>query len=80
MVTGQITVMRVSLLVQLSQHTTVMTQHRNSSYSSSCLPAASPCPVGLYCVIEEFLTEYDTRLLEEEQRAELLASRTKQIS
>ena len=46
----------------------------------SCLPAASPCPVGLYCVIEEFLTEYDTRLLEEEQRAELLASRTKQIS
>ena len=47
---------------------------------NSYLPAASPCPVGLYCVIEEFLTEYDTRLLEEEQRAELLASRTKQIS
>ena len=44
------------------------------------LPATSPCPVGLYCVIEEFLTEYDTRLLEEEERAELLARRTKQIS
>ena len=44
------------------------------------LPAASPCPAGLYCVIEEFLTEYDTRLLEEEERAELLARRTRQIS
>ena len=44
------------------------------------LTTASPCPTGLYCVIEEFLTEYDTRLLEEEERAELLARRTRQIS
>ena len=43
------------------------------------LPASS-CPAGLYCVIEEFLTEYDTRLLEEEERAELVARRTRQIS
>ena len=43
-------------------------------------PAASPSPAGLYCVIEEFLTEYDTRILEQEERAELLARRARQIS
>ena len=26
------------------------------------------CPLGLYCVIDEFLTEYDLRLLEEEMK------------
>ena len=39
----------------------------------------SPCPAGLYCVIDDFLTEYDTRMLEEEERAELLARRSRQI-
>ena len=52
----------------------------SNTLSHHGLPAASPCPTGLYCVIEEFLTEYDTRLLEEEERAELLARRTRQIS
>ena len=51
-----------------------------SNTLSHGLTAASPCPTGLYCVIEEFLTEYDTRLLEEEERAELVARRTRQIS
>ena len=29
-------------------------------------------PAGLYCVIDDFLSEYELRLLEEEQRAKLL--------
>jgi hypothetical protein len=33
------------------------------------------CPPGLYCVIDEFLTEYDLRLLEEEERAEIVAKK-----
>ena len=41
---------------------------------------ACPAPAGLYCVIEDFLTEYDLRLLEEEQRAELLATSSRAIS
>ena len=39
----------------------------------SSLPVSSGVPAGLYCVIEDFLTEYDLRLMEEEQRAEMLA-------
>ena len=41
---------------------------------------SSPCPVGLYCVIDDFLTEYDLRLLEEEERADLLARKSKEIN
>ena len=41
---------------------------------------ACPAPAGLYCVIEDFLTEYDLRLLEEEQRAELLATSSRAVS
>ena len=41
---------------------------------------ACPAPAGLYCVIEDFLTEYDLRLLEEEQRAELLAATSRAVS
>ena len=37
----------------------------------------STCPPGLYCVIDEFLTEYDLRLLEEEERAEIVAKKRK---
>ena len=29
----------------------------------------------LYCVIDEFFTEYDLRLLEEEERAEIVAKK-----
>ena len=39
-----------------------------------------PAPAGLYCVIEDFLTEYDLRILEEEERAEMIARRSKEIS
>jgi hypothetical protein len=35
----------------------------------------STCPPGLYCVIDDFLTEYDLRLLEEEERAEIVAKK-----
>ena len=31
------------------------------------------CPPGLYCVIDEFLTEYDLRIIEEEERAQEVA-------
>ena len=41
---------------------------------------SSPCPVGLYCVIDDFLTEYDLRLLEEEERADLIARKSKEIN
>ena len=33
----------------------------------------SSCPPGLYCVIDEFLTEYDLRIIEEEERANIVA-------
>ena len=39
----------------------------------------SSCPAGLYCVIEDFLTEYDLRLEEEEERAEMIARKTKEL-
>ena len=39
----------------------------------------STCPPGLYCVIDEFITEYDLRLLEEEERAEIVANRSNKI-
>ena len=47
---------------------------------SPSLHFSSPCPVGLYCVIDDFLTEYDLRLLEEEERADLLARKSKEIN
>ena len=37
----------------------------------------STCPPGLYCVIDEFITESDLRLLEEEERAEIMAKQVK---
>ena len=43
-------------------------------------PDSCPAPAGLYCVIEDFLTEYDLRILEEEERAEMIARRSKEIS
>ena len=33
------------------------------------------CPPGLYCVIDEFLTEYDLRIIEEEERANIVAKK-----
>ena len=47
---------------------------------SPSLHFSSPCPVGLYCVIDDFLTEYDLRLLEEEERADLVARKSKEIN
>ena len=47
---------------------------------SPSLHFSSPCPVGLYCVIDDFLTEYDLRLLEEEERADLIARKSKEIN
>merc|ERR1712013_381132 len=35
----------------------------------------SSCPPGLYCVIDEFLTEYDLRIIEEEERANIVAKK-----
>ena len=52
-----------------------------SSPSPFPVPHSScPAPAGLYCVIEDFLTEYDLRILEEEERAEMIARRSKEIS
>ena len=39
----------------------------------------STSPPGLYCVIDEFITEYDLRVLEEEERAEMVANRPNHI-
>ena len=44
------------------------------------VPDFPTCPVGLYCVIDEFLTEYDLRLLEEEERAEVVRKRSTSVS
>ena len=35
----------------------------------------SSCPPGLYCVIDQFLTEYDLRIIEEEERADIVAKK-----
>ena len=37
----------------------------------------SSCPPGLYCVIDQFLTEYDLRIIEEEERADIVARKGK---
>ena len=65
------------------------TMHSSSSLSSrrksrQCtLPPpslpSSNCPAGLYCVIEDFLTEYDLRLIEEEERAKEIARKSKEL-
>ena len=38
-----------------------------TSFSDSF--AMDTCPAGLYCVIDDFLSEYELRLFEEEERA-----------
>ena len=50
-----------------------------SETSFSDFKDKSSCPPGLYCVIDEFLTEYDLRLLEEEERAEEVAKKRSHI-
>ena len=52
---------------------------RLSSPLSPLSRLPSNCPAGLYCVIEDFLTEYDLRLEEEEERAEMIARKTKEL-
>lgn len=56
-------------------------KRHGASPSPFAAPLSScPAPAGLYCVIEDFLTEYDLRILEEEERAEMIARRSKEIS
>ena len=42
------------------------TSFTSEEFLPDCVPA------GLYCVIDDFLSEYELRLLQEEQRAKLL--------
>merc|ERR1711971_1470025 len=74
---------------RLSTETSFIERHRETPPSSlkRLAAASSPfplesclAPAGLYCVIEDFLTEYDLRILEEEERAEMIARRSKEIS
>ena len=76
---------------RLTAETSFIQRHRDTPPSSLKRLAASPspfpvgpdscpAPAGLYCVIEDFLTEYDLRILEEEERAEMIARRSKEIS
>ena len=73
-------------------HISPVSQHLETSFTRQSLrrPAPAPatppsplsstaCPAGLYCVIEDFLTEYDLRLEEEEERAEMIARKSKQL-
>ena len=43
-----------------------------TSFSNEPLDTLDTCPSGLYCVIDDFLSEYEMRLFEEEERARLL--------
>jgi len=54
-------------------------QLRPSSSSSKTKSSSSNCPEGLYCVIEDFLTDYDLRMIEEEERAEMISRKSKQL-
>ena len=74
---------------QVTTNSTVITiEHETSFTSFASLPSKAPtrqtssshCPVGLYCVIDDFLTEYDMRIMEEEERADLLARKSKEIN
>jgi len=49
------------------------------SSSSAKTKSSSNCPEGLYCVIEDFLTDYDLRMIEEEERAEMISRKSKQL-
>ena len=73
-------------------HTSSVSYHSETSLSSSSRrkslqspvyslssSSSSTCPAGLYCVIEDFLTEYDLRLIEEEERARQIAEKSKQL-
>ena len=73
-------------------HTSSVSYHSETSLSSSSRrkslqspvyslssSSSSTCPAGLYCVIEDFLTEYDLRLIEEEDRARQIAEKSKQL-
>ena len=51
----------------------------NISFTENPVSRSSLVPAGLYCVIEDFLTEYDLRLLEEEERADMIARKSKEI-
>jgi hypothetical protein len=46
----------------------------SDSEEETCLSdsPADTCPAGLYCVIDDFLSEYELRLVAEEERARVL--------
>merc|ERR1712228_847385 len=55
---------------------TETTMNRNEAETSFISEIEkSSCPPGLYCVIDEFLTEYDLRIIEEEERADIVAKK-----
>merc|ERR1711879_219439 len=71
----------VSPVSRLSAETSFTEHRHHSSLQRPPVPQSScPAPAGLYCVIEDFLTEYDLRILEEEERAEMIARRSREIS
>lgn len=63
-----------------SSSSSLSTRRKSRQYTSPppSLPSSN-CPAGLYCVIEDFLTEYDLRLLEEEERAKEIARKSKEL-
>ena len=58
---------------EVSKETTANINEEETSFISEI--EESSCPPGLYCVIDQFLTEYDARIMEEEERAGIVARR-----
>ena len=67
-----------SIILSTSGNTS---EEETSFMSPARLAADSPtCPPGLYCVIDDFVLEYDLRQLEEEERAEQLANSSRAVT
>jgi len=66
------------ITIQSTSNRSSSLQVRPSS-SSAKTKSSSNCPEGLYCVIEDFLTDYDLRMIEEEERAEMISRKSKQL-
>ena len=61
---------------EVPKETTANINEEETSFISEI--EESCCPPGLYCVIDEFLTEYDLRIIEEEERADIVARKGEQ--